>query len=457
LRRELIPPHTPPNMKKAFSTTLATQLFMAVFCPLGAAQAQQPAKKSSESPLAMLRIVCDGPARNAEVTINGVFKGECSVDVPVTEGSLKLRVVKKVDAQREQVFEQEIRMAAGTVKRLDVELGPVQANPKARREEEERARQQQALEAQRTAQAQRIALERERKEAEYRAAKAQAPALLQSKAQAGDLPSMLVLAENYYKLKEAASLQQAGIWFRKAADAGSPQGMGGVGGVLYSSQNPDRDEAQAVEWLRRGAAAGDGRSLTLMGFFHATGKAGVTKDFKQAQELLFKAVAQDYVPAMSFLAHYYVTGDIGLARDDAEGLNWYRKAAERGDGGAMVNIGFAYEKGMHGLPQNDGLALQWYRKAAALDETRAMSNIGVFTESGRGGIPKDEAAASEWYRKAAELGDELAQFNLANNYRTGRGVPRDETQAVLWYRKAAANGNAKAQAYLNARDAMGAK
>jgi len=434
-----------------------TALTLAALTATLPVSAQTAVKKPAESALSMLRIVCDSAANNAEVTINGVFKGECPVDVPVSEGTLKLRVVKQVDALRERAFAQDIRMAAGTVKRMDIELGPVQPNAKARRDEEERNKQQQALAEQRAAEERRIALERERLQAEAKAAQTQAAAILQSKAQAGDLASMLALAEQYYKVKEADSLKQAGIWFRKAADAGSPQGMGGVGGVLNSSKNPDRDEMQAVQWWRKGAEAGDGRSMAAMGVLYGTGSSGVTKDFKLAQELLFKASEKDNAFAMSTLGYGYDHGDLGLAPDPAEGLKWYRKAAELGDSGAMLNLGFAYETGRVGLTIDNQLALEWYRKAAELNNARAMNNIGAFAANGSGGLTQDPAAAAAWYRKAADLDDQIGQSNLGGMYMRGDGVPQSDQEALKWYRKAAANGHARAQGYVTLLEAKGVK
>lgn len=438
------------------SLTALALTFVALTATLSAS-AQTAVKKPAESALSMLRIVCDSAANNAEVTINGVFKGECPVDVPVSEGTLKLRVVKQVDALRERVFEQDIRMAGGTVKRMDIELGPIQPNAKARLDDEDRIRQQQALAAQRAAEERRIALERERLRVEAKAAKAQALSLLQSKAEAGDLISMLALAEHYYKVKEAESLKQAGIWFRKAADAGSPQGMGGLGGVLNSSKNPDMDKTQAVQWWRKGAEAGDGRSLAAMGALYGTGAYGLAKDLKLAQELLFKAAEKNNAFAMGSLGYGYDHGELGFAPDPAEGLKWYRKAAELGESWAMLNLGFAYERGRVGLAIDEKLALEWYHKAAELNDARAMNNIGSFASNGFGGLKQDHAVAAAWYRKAADLDDDLGQLNLGKMYMRGAGVPQSDQEALKWFQKAAAKGNVQAKSHIAILEAKGVR
>lgn len=87
----------------------------------------------------MLRVGCEGNDIGAEVSINGKFKGECPLDIQVSEGNLHLRIVKKVDAAYERVFEQDIRIGDGTVKRVDARLGPTQLNAEWRRLEAEHA------------------------------------------------------------------------------------------------------------------------------------------------------------------------------------------------------------------------------------------------------------------------------------------------------------------------------
>lgn len=69
-----------------------------------------------------LRIACKGKDVGAEVTIDGQFKGECPLEAQVRAGTVKLRLVKKVDSLRERVFEQEIRLGDDVVKQIDVAL-----------------------------------------------------------------------------------------------------------------------------------------------------------------------------------------------------------------------------------------------------------------------------------------------------------------------------------------------
>jgi hypothetical protein len=91
----------------------------------------------------MLRVSCEGETAGAEVSANGQFKGDCPLDIQVQAGALKLRVVKKMDAARVRVFEQELRIGEGVVKRVDVVLGAPEFTPEGRKLEEERLRREQ--------------------------------------------------------------------------------------------------------------------------------------------------------------------------------------------------------------------------------------------------------------------------------------------------------------------------
>ena len=70
----------------------------------------------------MLRIKCDGPDMGAEVSINGKFRGECPLDISVKPGTVQVRAVKAIDAARERVFEQTLRMGEDSAKSLEVVL-----------------------------------------------------------------------------------------------------------------------------------------------------------------------------------------------------------------------------------------------------------------------------------------------------------------------------------------------
>ena len=86
----------------------------------------------------LLRVTCDDDGVGAEVSINGEYKGECPVDIKVGAGTIQVRVLKAVDASHERVFEQELRMGEGIVKKIEAVLSAPRLNPNGQQLENDR-------------------------------------------------------------------------------------------------------------------------------------------------------------------------------------------------------------------------------------------------------------------------------------------------------------------------------
>jgi len=173
---------------------------------ISAAQAQSGA--------AMLRIDCSGNNLNSEVYIDGVFRGECPVDIQVQEGIRKLRFYKKVDQRFERVQEQELRVGAATIKRIEILLPDAQLTAEAKREEEERkVAQELAAKADRE-RAVRAEVDRKNQlELQLRGEHV--------RAEAGDMHAQYSLARRYNRGDGVARDREKGrSWERKAAEAG---------------------------------------------------------------------------------------------------------------------------------------------------------------------------------------------------------------------------------------------
>jgi hypothetical protein len=113
---------------------------------------------------AYLRLRCDGEAAGGVVSINNVKKGECPLDLVVPEGKVKVSVRKVLDEHRFRLFEKELFLFAGAMKRETVELGPVQFTAEGQRLENERlAREKAAAEAAAAVAAEKARLEAEAK------------------------------------------------------------------------------------------------------------------------------------------------------------------------------------------------------------------------------------------------------------------------------------------------------
>jgi hypothetical protein len=148
---------------------------------------------SAQGNTGLIRVACDGDNARAEIFVNDKSKGDCPVDIQAQEGVQVLRAVKPVDQKTERVFEETFRLAAGTAKRIEVQLSkPVLT--RAALAEQARFR------------------EVERKDFE---------ALL-AKAKAGDMHAQFDLARIYDKgnLAVEPKSTQALYWYLKAAGYG---------------------------------------------------------------------------------------------------------------------------------------------------------------------------------------------------------------------------------------------
>jgi len=80
--------------------------------------------------------------------------------------------------------------------------------------------------------------------------------------------------------------------------------------------------------------------------------------------------------------------------------------------------------------------------AATFVSTSAIADVQAGVEAWKRG---DYAAAIAQWRTEALTGDAMAQFNLGQAYKLGRGVAVDLRQAEEWYRLAAVQGLAEAE------------
>ena len=135
-------------------------------------------------------------------------------------------------------------------------------------------------------------------------------------------------------------------------------------------------------------------------------------------------------------------------KDYNSAVQYYHKAAQAGKAFSQMRIGYCYEKG-RGVTQDYTEAAKWYRKAAEQGNKKSQFNLGLCYEYGKG-VTKSITEAVKWYQKAAEQGEATAQNNLGVCYYKGFGVTQDYYEAVKWYRKAVEQGLAIAQNNLGA-------
>lgn len=290
----------------------------------------------------MLRITCEGDDVGAEVSINGKFKGECPADVQVNEGTVKLLVRKKVDEQRERVFESELRIGDGVVKKIEAQLGVAQLN----------------------------ATEKARQESAKLRLKKMPFDVLQKEATSGDIPSMLELASRYFVGRDGTTKDEKlyNSWTRKAAEAGDVYSMY----VIALNYSIGKDRTNALLWYQKAAALGHAPSMLNLGMEYEVYEVGdrLVEDKVTAAQWFRKAADAGDTGGISEIGMAYMTGS-GVPKSWEQGVAWFRKGVTpaayannpRASYRCMYWLGKAYEKGWS-VPQDEQQAIAWWRKAA---------------------------------------------------------------------------------------------
>lgn len=160
------------------------------------------------------------------------------------------------------------------------------------------------------------------------------------------------------------------------------QGLDALAGIGVG-----QNDLNAIDYFRRSADLGYAPAQTVMGYFYETG-VKVTADPNAAAEWYKKAAKQDDRVGEWLLGRLYYTAAIPRDLDAAE--TWLKRAANQGDPYG------AYLLGLVKLERND------YVSAAAM------------------------------FRKAAMLGIPLAQQQLGELLKDGKGIDADKTQAYAW-------------------------
>ncbi|MDO8294591.1 MAG: tetratricopeptide repeat protein [Gallionella sp.] len=177
----------------------------------------------------MLRVTCEGDDADARVFVNGKFKGECPLDLKVPSGVVQLRATKSINDLLDRVWEREITLGDDVAKRVEVKLEEIQYGEKKRQEYIKR------------------------------------DATIRAKAAAGDIESMLELAEIYAQgMGVPKDYAKAADCYRKAADAGSASAMLKLGMLYNVGKGVTQSKDEAAAWYKKAADKGNQNAIDLL-------------------------------------------------------------------------------------------------------------------------------------------------------------------------------------------------
>jgi TPR repeat protein len=224
-----------------------------------------------------------------------------------------------------------------------------------------------------------------------------------------------------------------------------------IGQAVIPPESPLSDESVAKD--RSAAMAGDASAMTRLGWRYVvrtrgewsvlrTGSTtirltGVVQDDAVAVDWFRKAAAAGYPRAMAYVGFMYEMGK-GVPRDDAEAARWYRRGADAGDKRSQTLLASMYLMG-HGVPQDEAAALKWIKAASSRTqgtggdlEPRATTTLALLTLDGRG-VEKNIDDALYYFSMARDL---VASYYLGVLYEAGAGgISKNLTLAKTYFQQ----------------------
>ena len=230
-------------------------------------------------------------------------------------------------------------------------------------------------------------------------------------------------------------------WAQKSVDGGDADGMAMMAHLLMQGPDNLRDPERGRELYRRAAEAGSVQGLYGYGL-DLLGAAKNPTERERGLSYIRKA-------AQGGLADAELTLGTVLEYEggkDVQAFGHFMKAAEDGLPAAQMKVGIAYYQG-RGVERDVSKAETWLRKAAQGGEVEATALVGDINLQGDGTTPNFLEAHS-WYRRAAQSGHTGAAVTLAQLVYNGMGCAADPAEAKKLLEFAASGGNAAAKKLL---------
>lgn len=218
----------------------------------------------------------------------------------------------------------------------------------------------------------------------------------------GDPIAIYNLAHSYHHgTYSVVDLEQAKIWYEKAATTDSPPVRYKIGRMFESGVIFDKDINKALE------------------------------------HYIFAAKADD-INAQANLGAIYLAKKYTIE----QGIEWSIKAAEQNSVQAQVNLALTYQKGLLGTV-NVEQALYWFKAAADNNNAFSQYQLGLYYFHS-----KNYKEAFYWFDLANELKNESAMLYLSMMFDKGLGVEKNRKKSIVLLKVAAEQGNKKAKALL---------
>ncbi|XP_057774506.1 F-box protein At1g70590-like [Salvia miltiorrhiza] len=167
--------------------------------------------------------------------------------------------------------------------------------------------------------------------------------------------SILAMVDTGLIYWERGKIEDAIVWYRKAAELGDPAGQCNLA-ISFLQANPPNTK-EAVEWLYKASSAGHARAQYQLALCFHQGQ-GVEQSVQEAACWYARAAEGGYARAMYNTSLCYSLGE-GLGQSDTLGRKWMRRAADHGHSKAQ------YEHGLALISEGDTMNAAVYLELAA--------------------------------------------------------------------------------------------
>lgn len=169
---------------------------------------------------------------------------------------------------------------------------------------------------------------------------------------------------------ERPDYEEAAVWFKKASDAGSAEGMRLYADCLLDGIGVEANEAEAARLYSSAMGLGNVSAKSRLAMLYRSGRGMAAPDPAMAFKLFEEAAQDGFLEAQGNLGVMYMNGET-VPADPKKAVALWKEGAEKGDEICMVFYATALENGAVGQPDM-AAAKEWYRKAARLRNARAI-------------------------------------------------------------------------------------
>lgn len=235
---------------------------------------------------------------------------------------------------------------------------------------------------------------------------------------------------------------RAAYWYRKAADAGSPEAQNQLGYLYMAGIGLPRDEAESAKWFARAVAGGSQEGKLNLALIYLKGSRNM-RDPNLGLDLLQQLAQKDHAQAEDILGVLYWNGD-SVPKDSAAAEKWFERAAKHGNAPAQYWLGELNSiEPAH--PHNLSRAVRLLRQSAQSGYIPAKYLLGILLLNHREIAQKSSGEAVTLLTRAAEAGMWQASAALGVLARDGLGMPRDIGASFRWFLIESKQGGSQAE------------